>query len=212
MQIIFNKIFGKIADVFCIFDFSFFISGSVAFIQIYLFMLFNDNEDFLVLKEDLNWWKILIVIYILGLVMFALGRFIRQDVFKQKYIKYSLFEKYGICKKYEEKEIDKLFCQYWANLRNGKDLKGYEHYNRLWVMTAVYEGLASNVLLSWGLIIIARICNACSVCDFFCKNTILIIIGSLVVGISIVYILFAEARKNADTIVKDLITMNMDCE
>lgn len=79
-------------------------------------------------------------------------------------------------------------------------------------MTAVYEGLASNVLLSWGLIIIARICNACSVCDFFCKNTILIIIGSLVVGISIVYILFAEARKNADTIVKDLITMNMDCE
>lgn len=212
MQTIFYKIFGKIADVFGIFDFSFFISGSVAFIQIYLFMLFNDNEDFLVLKEDLNWWKILIVIYILGLVMFALGRFIRQDVFKQKYIKYSLFEKYGILDKSQKKEIDILFCQYWANLRNGKDLKGYEHYNRLWVMTAVYEGLASNVLLSWGLIIIARICNACSVCDFFCKNTILIIIGSLVVGISIVYILFAEARKNADTIVKDLITMNMDCE
>lgn len=195
MQTIFYKIFGKIADVFGIFDFSFFISGSVAFIQIYLFMLFNDNEDFLVLKEDLNWWKILIVIYILGLVMFALGRFIRQDMFKQKDRKYSLFEEYGICKKYEEKEIDKLFCQYWANLRNGKDLKGYEHYNRLWVMTAVYEGLASNVLLSWGLIIIPIIYNTCWGCCICYMNTILAIIGALVVGFSVIYTILRSSQK-----------------
>ena len=211
MQTIFYKIFGKIADVFGIFDFSFFISGSVAFIQIYLFMLFNDNEDFLVLKEDLNWWKILIVIYILGLVMFALGRFIRQDVFKQKYIKYSLFEKYGILDKSQKKEIDILFCQYWINLRNSKDIKGYEHYSRLWVMTAVYEGLASNVLLAWSLLIIQKKSNTCCICDTCCKNTFLVL-GALALGCLIIYILFREARKNADTIVMDFITMNMDCE
>ena len=108
-------------------------------------MLFNDNNNLVVLEKYFNWWNVLIVIYILGLVMFALGRFIRQDMFKQKYRKYSLFEEYGICDKSKEKEIDMLFCQYWTNLRNGNDLEGYDYYSRLWVMTAVYEGLASNV-------------------------------------------------------------------
>lgn len=212
MQIIFNKIFGKIADAFSVFDFSFFISGAVAFIQIHLFMSLNDNNAFSPLKDELNWWEVLIIIYILGLVMFSSGRFIRQDMFKQKYRKYSLFEEYGICDKSKEKEIDMLFCQYWTNLRNGIDLKSYEHYSRLWVMTAVYEGLASNVLLACGLLIIPIIYNTCWGCCICYMNTILAIIGALVVGFSVIYILFCEARKNADTIVKDLITMNMDCE
>ncbi len=201
MQIIFNKIFGKIADVFCIFDFSYFISGAVAFIQIYIFMSLNENNYFTPLEDDLNWWKSLIVIYILGLIMFALGRFIRQDMFKQKYRKYSLFEEYGICDKSKEKEIDMLFCQYWSNLRNGNDLKGYDYYSRLWVMTAVYEGLASNVLLALGLIMPW-------ICETFNEYCLWVIFAALVVAVLMMFLLFREARKNAETIVKDFIVMN----
>lgn len=196
-----DNILNRVANVFNIFDFSFFISGAVAFIQIYLFMLFNDNNNLVVLEKYFNWWNVLIVIYILGLVMFALGRFIRQDMFKQKYRKYSLFEEYGICDKSKEKEIDMLFCQYWTNLRNGNDLKGYDYYSRLWVMTAVYEGLASNVLLAWGLIMPW-------ICETFNEYCLWVIFAALVVAVLMMFLLFREARKNAETIVEDFIVMN----
>ena len=196
-----DNILNRVANVFNIFDFSFFISGAVAFIQIYLFMLFNDNNNLVVLEKYFNWWNVLIVIYILGLVMFALGRSIRQDMFKQKYRKYSLFEEYGICDKSKEKEIDMLFCQYWTNLRNGNDLKGYDYYSRLWVMTAVYEGLASNVLLALGLIMPW-------ICETFNEYCLWVIFAALVVAGLMMFLLFSEARKNAETIVKDFIVMN----
>ena len=50
-----------------------------------------------------------------------------------------------------------------------------------------------------------------AVINTICKNTFLVL-GALALGCLIIYILFREARKNADTIVMDLITMNMDCE
>lgn len=195
-----DNILNRVANVFNIFDFSFFISGAVAFIQIYLFMLFNDNNNLVVLEKYFNWWNVLIVIYILGLVMFALGRSIRQDIFKKKNRKYSLFEKYGISDKSKE-EIDMLFCQYWSNLRNGNDLKGYDYYSRLWVMTAVYEGLASNVLLALGLIMPW-------ICETFNEYCLWVIFAALVVAVLMMFLLFREARKNAETIVEDFIVMN----
>lgn len=196
-----DNILNRVANVFNIFDFSFFISGAVAFIQIYLFMLFNDNNNLVVLEKYFNWWNVLIVIYILGLVMFALGRSIRQDIFKKKNRKYSLFEEYGICDKSKEKEIDMLFCQYWSNLRNGNDLKGYDYYSRLWVMTAVYEGLACNVLLALGLIMPW-------ICETFNEYCLWVIFAALVVAVLMMFLLFREARKNAETIVEDFIVMN----
>ena len=204
MKTTLNKILDRIADVFSVFDFSFIISGMAAFIMIYTFLSFTYREALLLIDNNNSWIFIIFVIYILGLIMFALGRYIRQEVFGQKKSKYQLFKKYGFISE-SNKEIDALFSQYWNNLRNDNSVRTYDYYNRLWVMTAVYEGLAGSVILAFILIILC-FCTIVNSCGWL--PGILLMIGIFLLICLLVSILFREAKKNAETIIIDLIVRN----
>lgn len=204
MKTTLNKILDRIADVFSVFDFSFIISGMAAFIMIYTFLSFSYREALLLIDSNNSWIFIIFIIYILGLIMFALGRYIRQEVFGQKKSKYKLFKKYGFSSESDE-EIDILFSQYWNNLRSDSNEKSYDYYNRLWVMTAVYEGLAGSVILAFILIILC-FCTIVNSCGWL--PGILLMIGIFLLICLLVSILFREAKKNAETIIIDLIVRN----
>lgn len=204
---VFDKIFNRIADVFSIFDFSFIISGTTAFVQIYIFLLFSNYDVLGLLSEHFNWYFVIFIIYILGLVMFALGRLVRQELLEQKKYKYKLFEEYNVCKAENKDKIDALYCKYWDNLKTDAKEKDYEYYNRLWVMTAVYEGLFGCVILGIILLIayyISIINNVCCNCCAELGKGAFILFLICCVG----YVLFVEAKKYVDTIVKDLIMKN----
>ena len=204
MKTTLNNILDRIADVFSVFDFSFIISGMAAFIMIYTFLSFSYREALLLIDSNNSWIFIIFIIYILGLIMFALGRYIRQEVFGQKKSKYQLFKKYGFSSDSYE-EIDILFSQYWNNLRSDSNEKSYDYYNRLWVMTAVYEGLAGSVILAFILIILC-FCTIVNSCGWL--PGILLMIGIFLLICLLVSILFREAKKNAETIIIDLIARN----
>lgn len=204
MKTTLNKILDRIADVFSVFDFSFIISGMAAFIMIYTFLSFSYRETLLLIDSNNSWIFIIFIIYILGLIMFALGRYIRQEVFGQTKSKYQLFKKYGFSSESDE-EIDILFSQYWNNLRSDSNEKSYDYYNRLWVMTAVYEGLAGSVILAFILIILC-FCTIVNSCGWL--PGILLMIGIFLLICLLVSILFREAKKNAETIIIDLIARN----
>ena len=135
-----TKIAEKIFRVLDVFDFSYIISGATSCVLIYLYFLFTDNQDVLLKLNEIRWYIVILIAYILGLIMFATGRFIRQEILGGKKRKYDLFVDYGITNKTDE-EIDALFCKYWDKLQNSETSSEYEYYKRLWVMTAVYEGL-----------------------------------------------------------------------
>ena len=84
METSLNKIMDRIANVFNVFDFSFIISGIAAFMIIYTYLSFTYSNVLLHLDSNLSWIFIIFTIYILGLIMFALGRYIRQNTIKQK--------------------------------------------------------------------------------------------------------------------------------
>ena len=84
MKTTLNKIIDRIADVFSVFDFSFIISGITSFIMIYTFISFRNRDILLLLYSNLSWIFVIFVIYILGLIMFALGRYVRQVLLGQK--------------------------------------------------------------------------------------------------------------------------------
>jgi hypothetical protein len=204
METSLNKIMDRITNVFSVFDFSYIISGIAAFMIIYTYLSFTYSNVLLLLDSNHSWIFIIFIIYILGLIMFTLGRYIRQEVFGQNKSKYQLFKKYGFSSESVE-EIDALLSQYWNNLRNDNSERTYDYYNRLWVMTAIYEGLAGSAFLASALIILCfcRIVNS-----YGYPYGIIIILSILLLMYILIYILFREAKKNAETIITDLIAIN----
>ena len=208
MKTTLNKIIDRIADVFSVFDFSFIISGITSFIMIYTFLSFRNSDILLFLDGNLSWIFVIFTIYILGLIMFALGRYVRQVLLGQKKYKYKLFEKYNVCDAKNEEKIDALYCKYWDNLKKEGNEKDYDYYSRLWVMTAVYEGLIGNVVLALVLFITYNITVFNNLCICFCNKDLwkVLLMSFLICLVGL--ILSIEARKYADTIVKDLIAKN----
>lgn len=203
-----TKIAEKIFRVLDVFDFSYIISGATACVLIYLYFLFTDNQDVLLKLNEIRWYIVILIAYILGLIMFATGRFIRQEILGDKKRKYDLFVDYGITNKTDE-EIDALFCKYWDKLQNSETYGEYEYYKRLWVMTAVYEGLIGVCFFAL-LFSIYPIFNMFNSDEGECACLLLKAILIILPFIGILIILCIESRKYADTVVKDLIVKNND--
>lgn len=72
-------------------------------------------------------------------------------------------------------------------------------------MSAVYEGLAGSVILAFILIILC-FCTIVNSCGWL--PGILLMIGIFLLICLLVSILFREAKKNAETIIIDLIVRN----
>lgn len=196
-----SRISEKIARVLDVFDFSYIISGATACVMIYFYFLFTDNQEILSKLNTIPWYVVILIAYIVGLIMFATGRVIRQEIIGDKKRKYELFKKYGIEK--SEQEVDALFCKYWDNIQNNENEKEYAYYRRLWVMTAVYEGLIGDLLLAAMLYIIDIFKNF----DGIGLLVLKLLLTLIVVGF-VLCILLRESRKYADTVVNDLIFKN----
>lgn len=203
---VWSKIAEKIFRVLDVFDFSYIISGATACIMIYLYFLFTDKQDILSEFDNIEWYVVILIAYILGLIMFATGRFIRQEILNDKKRKYDLFADYGIEDKIEEAKIDALICQYWDKVQNS-NVSGYEYCKRLWVMAAVYEGLIG-VWFYALLFSIYHIFNMFNSSEVECACVLLKVILIILLFVGVFIILRIESRKYADTIIKDLIFKN----
>lgn len=197
------SIVNKVAKILDIFDFSYFVSGFTAYMLLYGFGMYVCN-DVVVIMDKLPWYLAIFIIYILGLIMFAIGRCIRQGMFCQKKRKYKIFDECGF-KHLSSIQKDALFCKYWDAIQNNKD--DLEYYRRLWVMTAVYEGLLADLVLALILLLFGMK-------DYLCEmgqcTAVLIVVTVLVIFVLLCRCMYIEARKYADTIVTDLIAKNND--
>ena len=197
------SIVNKVAKILDIFDFSYFVSGFTAYMLLYGFGMYVCN-DVVVIMDKLPWYLAIFIIYILGLIMFAIGRLIRQGMFRQKNRKYKIFDECGF-KHLSSIQKDALFCKYWDAIQNNKD--DLEYYRRLWVMTAVYEGLLADLVLALILLLFGM---KDSLCEMDRCAAGLIVVSVLAIFALLFICLCVEARKFADTIVTDLIARNND--
>lgn len=166
-----KTIFDRVADFFDIFDLSFFVSGiGTGSAFIYLYYLNNDQFDFTMESSFLRVLGIIIFFYIMGLVSFAIGRFIRLELSKvsaykkmderlRQAIKVHNLEKKEQYKRYlvlpaEDRGAWRLYVRLWARLRDEPTLSNsFSQVKRYWVMSATYDGIVIS-LITWTFTII----------------------------------------------------------
>lgn len=163
-----KTIFDRIGHFFDIFDLSFFVSGiATGSAFLYLYFLNADEFDFDIPSSFLKVLLVIIFFYITGLVSFALGRFIRLEIFRSNsYNKMDQRIRMAIkVHQLEDKEPYKnylslpeshrgswrLYVRLWAKLRDEPGLiNSFSQVNRYWVMAATYDGIVVS-LLTWAL-------------------------------------------------------------
>lgn len=163
-----KTIFEKVGDFFDIFDLSFFVSGiGTGSAFIYIYYLNHDTSDFELKSSFLEVLLIIIFFYIMGLISFAIGRFIRLETSKVKaykkmdeklrqVIKVHDLEKKQPFKMYlelpqEDRGAWRLYVRLWAKLRDEPRLSNsFSQVNRYWVMSATYDGVFLS-LITWAL-------------------------------------------------------------
>lgn len=167
----------KITDFFNILDLSFFLSG-VSFLSLAGLLLKIETPKFLMgLLESVIFFWIIVICYIIGLICFAAGKFIRRKFMKYfrkdflcnnitetvEYMKvaglapFKDFEDYfketAPAKNSKEENKDRrkalylLYVKCWSLVRNSREYKAsYILLNQSWVKTAIFDGLAFNLI------------------------------------------------------------------
>lgn len=159
-----NKVGDAIGNAFSVFDFSFFISGSLTLAFIVLDMHYYGHDGIL----SLDGWKSIVgwilAIYICGLMSWSTGKCIRWFILRLFWYKSGgirgdfkdVFER--TTSRFNQKEVSKVtnivttddndvaYTKMWLSISMDEKLKEKTTYlNKMWVMVAVYEGL----LFSW---------------------------------------------------------------
>ncbi len=159
-----KSILERIADFFDIFDLSFLVSGvtSAGAIAFWTWKAQIDTPS--IPKGWIGGVGLVIGGYVMGLVCFAMGRWIRrgwrkrraESGFFEDFVKvlkgHGLSETPPFSTYLERKELSGDWCLYvrlWAELRDALQLKSsYSLLRRYWVMAATYDGLAV-ALICW---------------------------------------------------------------
>lgn len=163
-----NKVGDAIGNAFSVFDFSFFVSGTVTIGFIVLDMHYYGHDGILQLdgwKSVVGW---LLAIYVCGLMSWSTGKWIRWAILGILWHKkggvrgdFNRFfaETVRKCKPNQENcaaniisANDISYTEMWLYIDMEESLKGKMSFlNKMWVMVAVYEGL----VFSWivGLIV-----------------------------------------------------------
>ena len=157
-----NKVGDAIGNAFSVFDFSFFISGSLTLAFIVLDMHYYGHDGIL----SLNGWKSIVgwilAIYICGLMSWSTGKCIRwgilhlfrrggvqgdfKDVFEKTASRFNQNEVSKVANIVTTDDNDVAYTRMWLSISMDEKLKEKTTYlNKMWVMVAVYEGL----LFSW---------------------------------------------------------------
>jgi hypothetical protein len=166
-----KTVFDKIADFFDLFDLSFFVSGiATGSTFIYLHYLFNDEISIPIEEGFLKTLLVIVFFYVIGLISFVFGRWLRQALFWKKSYKQfdkrvraiinvhnlSSTEPYKTYLAYPETDrgVWRLYIRLWAKLRdNDKFINSFSLLKRYWVMTATYDGIASSII-SWTFLVL----------------------------------------------------------
>lgn len=160
----------KLSDFFDIFDLSFFVSGAAAIAALAFWSL---RAGITLPSATSPWVNVLVVIlacYIMGLLCFALGRWVRTCIliiFRRKSsdeLLIAALKTHGLYdedryKSYiTEKAPDgarRLYTRLWAEIRQSDRLApSLSLVRRYWVMAATYDGLAF-ALVVWMVVLIA---------------------------------------------------------
>lgn len=166
-----QPIFQKLGDFFDLFDLSFMVSGIATSLSL-LFLYHNlTDEDIIKSIKDFDGFLIflsIIVVYLLGLISWVLGKWVRDKLNKTKYksiettfkhnnaLSDDLFQHYYTSDSYangkdEDKErvMAELYCRLWGIIRESNlCLNSFSLLKRYWVQTANFEGLIFSTV-SW---------------------------------------------------------------
>lgn len=149
-----NKVIDALGNAFSVFDFSFFISGAVTLGFIALDLHYYGHDGILQLQ---GWTSVLIyilAIYVCGLMSWSVGKLLRwgllwllwgKDGIKKDFDK--IFEEakavYVSKGKATKNQNSTSYQEMWIEIENDSKYAGRMSYlNKMWVMVAVFEGLA----------------------------------------------------------------------
>lgn len=161
---IINSLIKKVEEFLNIFDLSFLISGFACFTALLIFysVLGGDVYE---LARLMNTLLLIITCYMLGLLNFTCGRFLRKNMgskYRKKFSETLLtliinnkLEEHIFFPIYINSNTTKdnfnarcLYNRMWSELRQSKDLTpSYTLINRYWVLAATYDGLACASLI-----------------------------------------------------------------
>lgn len=160
-----QPILQKLGDFFDLFDLSFIVSGMATSLSL-LFVYHNltDEEVFKAIGEW-NGFLIflsLIVVYLIGLLSWVLGKGIRNIIRKTRYSDLKnhfennnagndpLYLQYAN-QNNQEVAMYNLYCMLWGKIReNDKVITSFALLKRYWVQTANFEGLLFSVV-AWAI-------------------------------------------------------------
>ncbi len=172
----FKAIFAKIGDFFDIFDLSFFISGAAVLGSLVWAAGLAHVARPPLLSGGLGLLIIVVACYLIGLIFFAMGRYLRKGRKGKKSEKEfnrlftNVLAAHGLentepYKSYLLRNDDdlrakwRLYIRLWAEVRQTPELApSFALLRRYWVLAAAYDGLGC-ALLSWLLILILWACN-----------------------------------------------------
>ena len=216
----FQKIIDCIADAFSVFDFSYIISGGISFVLIFVDLTFIHQVSFPINGSLPKLISAIFLSYVLGLVVWVIGRFVRNRFMNKEKDFITLFEStikvldFGVNIPVSSDEqskavyVNTAYSYMWSWLQTMKQdeqiFSKIRLINRYWVMQAVFEGLIGVALLV--LLIFIDYCYTKDVCIFTCEEIIgaFLFLGLLLL---LVYLFALEARKYARTQVLDIITL-----
>lgn len=157
-----NKIFNTLGEALGVFDFSFFISGFTTFCFI-MVEIHHYKSDIL---YKLTGWEaivaVILVIYICGLMSWAIGKMIRWVVMSIRHLSI-----HGIRKDLEKvmqetqdglgitkttKNFETVYTKMWVELSQKEEGKERMSFiNQMWVKRAMFEGLITSWIIGFAV-------------------------------------------------------------
>lgn len=206
----FQKLIDIISNAFSILDFSYIVSGGLAFLLI-LFGLYMHDISFMMENITITIVCGIFLSYVCGLFAWLIGRFLRRATYK-------IFYKETMEKSFENiynktirslslspsylglpNDINLSYEYMWICLEENKDAVSRVNYiHRFWVMQAVFEGLITVLLMA--IVIIWHLLPAVA-------GNVFIIGGGILTFLFIFLVKFCcnEAKRCAETQIREVI-------
>ena len=208
----FQKLIDTLSNAFSILDFSYIVSGGLAFLLI-LFDLHKNYTSFMMENLTITIVCGVFLSYICGLFAWLIGRYIRRKLFRIMY-KHTIEETFqsvyndtiaSLTKIDEPKEMPMTYApslsyEYmWIGLGKKEEATSRVNYiHRFWVMQAVFEGLITVLILAIG--ILWHLKPDTAECELLCCMVLLSIIF-----FGLILLCCNEAKRCAETQIREVI-------
>jgi hypothetical protein len=158
-----RSIFERVGEFFHLFDLSFLVSGATTFGALAFFYIREGAPQLLPFDSWVQVASLIIVVYVCGLLSFAVGRWINTIWFRRKVLASSLeralvahdvvspsVQRYLAMK--DNDGLWPLYVRMWAELahKHSKTVV-FHHLSRYWAMAATYDGIGASFLV-WAIV------------------------------------------------------------